>query len=106
MTIDEAIYKQHALCDNLEYMQEFNTIILSALLAQQERENPQPLTVEELQKAKNTVEQIYEEYLFSETDIVNLRSYDEELQQVHTVLENLLAYRYSPKEANDGKHPA
>lgn len=53
---------------------------------------------DELQAAKNTIEQIYEEYLLSETDIVNLRSYDEELQQVHTVLEKMLAYKYPPKE--------
>lgn len=54
----------------------------------------------ELEAAKSTVEQIYEEYLLSETDIVNLRSYDEELQQVHTVLEKMLAYIYPLKEAN------
>ena len=44
MTIEEAIQKQHELCDGLEYMQDFNEIVLAALSAQAERENPQPST--------------------------------------------------------------
>lgn len=31
MTIEEAIQKQHELCDGLEYMQDFNEIVLAAL---------------------------------------------------------------------------
>lgn len=57
-----------------------------------------PCKAKELEAAKSTVEQIYEEYLFSETDIVDLRYHDEALQQVHTVLEKMLVYRYPPKE--------
>lgn len=44
MTIEEAIQKQHELCDGLEYMQDLNEIVLAALSAQAERENPQPST--------------------------------------------------------------
>ena len=50
MTLEEAIKKQHELCDRLEYMQDFNEIVLAALRAQQERENPQPLTMKELRR--------------------------------------------------------
>lgn len=55
MTIEEAIQKQHELCDGLEYMQDFNEIVLAALRAQQERENPQPLTLEELRRMDGEV---------------------------------------------------
>ena len=52
MTIEEAIKRCENIRDGafavLDYMQDFNEIVLAALSAQAERENPQPLTLEEL----------------------------------------------------------
>lgn len=73
MTIEEAIKKQHELCDGLEYMQDFNQIVLTALRAQQERENPQPLTLEELRRMDGEVVCIPEsEEYFGGTGIVSV----------------------------------
>lgn len=73
MTLEEAIKKQHELCDRLEYMQDFNEIVLAALRAQQERENPQPLTLEELRKMDG--EKVYipeSEYYFDGYGVVDI----------------------------------
>lgn len=51
----------------------------------------------EIEKAIKTISDIYSAYLYSETDTVNLRPYDEDLQEVHTVLEQALC----KKQEND-----
>lgn len=54
--------------------------------------------MERLDKAINTISDIYTEYLLSETDIVDIRTYDEALQDVHTLMQLYKETGLTPEE--------
>lgn len=54
--------------------------------------------MERLDKAINTISDIYTEYLLSETDIVDIRTYDEALQDVHTLMQLYKDTGLTPEE--------
>lgn len=59
--------------------------------------------MERLDKAINTISDIYTEYLLSETDIVDIRTYDEALQDVHTLMQLYKETGLTPEEIEQNK---
>lgn len=111
MTLEEAIKKQHELCDRLEYMQDFNEIVLAALRAQQEHENPQPLTLEEVKEHitkghPNDIKPLYVD--FKPTIPIDYASRWRDAYNLSRLIagrgdeygKTWIAYRSKPKEGN------
>lgn len=59
--------------------------------------------MERLINAIDNLSQLYEEYILSETDMVNIRPYDEILQDVHSLLEKYRDTGLTPDEVIEYK---
>ena len=59
--------------------------------------------MERLTEAIDNVSQLYEEYFLSETDVVNIRPYDEALQGAHSLLENYKETGLTPDAIEQNK---
>lgn len=59
--------------------------------------------MERLINAIDNLSQLYEEYILSETDMVNIRPYDEILQDVHSLLEKYRDTGLTPEEIEQNK---